>query len=148
MSCFLSYQLSGNFSALLVVHFLLLTRLHILILTPLQIVAPAKASPTVLRPPTVIRPLTVLCEQTAPSASLRKEHLTPLPSITMAGHRRPTKSQSTRLVSSLSSSFLAFVALILLCPVPVRAENDTKQYGTVIGIGMCFRGMHVVTWNN
>ena len=55
----------------------------------------------------------------------------------MAGlHHRPTKSQSRRLVSSLSLVFLAFVAILLLCPVAVSADEDKKaQYGTVIGIG-------------
>ncbi|CAL1697967.1 unnamed protein product [Somion occarium] len=55
----------------------------------------------------------------------------------MAGHRRPTKSQSRRLASSLSLVFLAFLALLCLCPVGVRAEEQDKNaYGTVIGIDL------------
>ncbi|KAJ3486400.1 hypothetical protein NLI96_g4262 [Meripilus lineatus] len=56
----------------------------------------------------------------------------------MAGlHHRPTKSQSRRLVSSLSLVFFAFVAILLLCPIAVSADEDKKaQYGTVIGIDL------------
>ncbi|TFK47237.1 heat shock protein 70 [Heliocybe sulcata] len=47
--------------------------------------------------------------------------------------RRPTRSQSRRMASSLSLLFFAFLALILLCP-PVQAQD--KEYGTVIGIDL------------
>lgn len=54
----------------------------------------------------------------------------------MAGlHHRPTKSQSRRLASTLSLCFFAFLALILLCPIAVSAEEDKPKFGTVIGIG-------------
>ncbi|OCH88948.1 heat shock protein 70, partial [Obba rivulosa] len=52
-------------------------------------------------------------------------------------HRRPTRTQSRRLASSMSLIFLAFLALILLCPVSVSAQEDKKsEYGTVIGIDL------------
>ncbi|KZT24938.1 heat shock protein 70 [Neolentinus lepideus HHB14362 ss-1] len=49
--------------------------------------------------------------------------------------RRPTRSQSRRMASSLSLLFFAFLALILLCP-PVHAEDKKSEYGTVIGIDL------------
>jgi endoplasmic reticulum chaperone BiP len=53
--------------------------------------------------------------------------------------RRPTRTQSRRMASSLSLLVLAFLALICLCPVSVRADeangNKKAEYGTVIGIG-------------
>ncbi|EMD35028.1 hypothetical protein CERSUDRAFT_116540 [Gelatoporia subvermispora B] len=51
-------------------------------------------------------------------------------------HRRPTRTQSRRLASSMSLIFLAFLALILLCPVSVAAQEDKSEYGTVIGIDL------------
>ena len=52
--------------------------------------------------------------------------------------RRPMRSKSRHVATSLSFLFLAFFALILLCPVAVNADDDKKsEYGTVIGIGMC-----------
>ncbi|TFY64751.1 hypothetical protein EVJ58_g2420 [Rhodofomes roseus] len=51
--------------------------------------------------------------------------------------RRPTRSQSRRVVSSISLLFLAFVALLCLCPVAVSADEDKRsEYGTVIGIDL------------
>ncbi|KZT05220.1 heat shock protein 70 [Laetiporus sulphureus 93-53] len=51
--------------------------------------------------------------------------------------RRPTRTQSRRLVSSLSIVFFAFLALLLLCPVAVTADEDKRsEYGTVIGIDL------------
>lgn len=49
--------------------------------------------------------------------------------------RRPTRTQSRRLLSSMSLVFLAFLALILLCPVSVNADDEKAKYGPVIGIG-------------
>ncbi|KAI0789162.1 heat shock protein 70 [Abortiporus biennis] len=56
----------------------------------------------------------------------------------MAGlYRRPTKTQSRRLASSLSLFFLACIALLLLCPAAVKADEDkSEKYGTVIGIDL------------
>ncbi|TFK81937.1 heat shock protein 70 [Polyporus arcularius HHB13444] len=50
--------------------------------------------------------------------------------------RRPTRTQSGRLLSSLSLVFLAFLALILLCPVSVNADDEKAKYGPVIGIDL------------
>ncbi|KAJ8473540.1 hypothetical protein ONZ51_g7803 [Trametes cubensis] len=50
--------------------------------------------------------------------------------------RRPTRPQSRRLLSSMSLVFLAFLALILLCPVSVSADEDKAKYGPVIGIDL------------
>ncbi|KAI0651310.1 heat shock protein 70 [Trametes meyenii] len=50
--------------------------------------------------------------------------------------RRPTRTQSRRLLSSMSLIFLAFLALILLCPVSVKADEDKAKYGPVIGIDL------------
>ena len=53
--------------------------------------------------------------------------------------RRPTRTQSRRMASSLSLLLFAFIALICLCPVSVTADetngNKKSEYGTVIGIG-------------
>lgn len=50
--------------------------------------------------------------------------------------RRPTRSQSRRVVSSVSLLLLALVAILCLCPVAVNADEDKRaEYGTVIGIG-------------
>lgn len=48
---------------------------------------------------------------------------------------RPTRTHTNRLVSALSFSFFLFLALILLCPPAVSAEDKKSEYGTVIGIG-------------
>ncbi|KAI0776840.1 heat shock protein 70 [Trametes elegans] len=50
--------------------------------------------------------------------------------------RRPTRTQSRRLLSSISLVFLAVLALILLCPVSVNADEDKESYGPVIGIDL------------
>ncbi|EIW56677.1 heat shock protein 70 [Trametes versicolor FP-101664 SS1] len=50
--------------------------------------------------------------------------------------RRPTRTQSRRLLSSMSLVFLAFLALILLCPVSVNADDEKAKYGPVIGIDL------------
>ncbi|OJT14734.1 78 kDa glucose-regulated protein -like protein [Trametes pubescens] len=50
--------------------------------------------------------------------------------------RRPTRTQSRRLLSSMSLVFLAFLALILLCPVSVSADDEKAKYGPVIGIDL------------
>ncbi|KAI0744749.1 heat shock protein 70 [Earliella scabrosa] len=50
--------------------------------------------------------------------------------------RRPTRTQSRRLLSSMSLIFLAFLALILLCPVSVNADDEKAKYGPVIGIDL------------
>ncbi|KAH9052026.1 heat shock protein 70 [Lactarius deliciosus] len=48
---------------------------------------------------------------------------------------RPTRTHATRLVSGLSFAFFLFLALILLCPPAVSADDKKSEYGTVIGIG-------------
>ncbi|KAF8813684.1 heat shock protein 70 [Phlegmacium glaucopus] len=51
--------------------------------------------------------------------------------------RHPTRAQSTNLVASLSFVCFLFLSIILLCPVTVKAENQTHpEYGTVIGIDL------------
>lgn len=50
--------------------------------------------------------------------------------------RRPTRTQSRRLASSLSLFFVAVLALLLVCPVAVKADDDSKGYGPVIGIDL------------
>lgn len=52
--------------------------------------------------------------------------------------RRPTRTQSRRMLSSLSIVFFALLALLALCPAPAKAEETNPEYGIVIGIGMCF----------
>ena len=51
--------------------------------------------------------------------------------------RRPTRTQSRRAISSLCFTFIAFIAIICLCPVAIKAEGSpsNSEYGTVIGIG-------------
>ncbi|KAF9005393.1 hsp70-like protein [Cyathus striatus] len=49
--------------------------------------------------------------------------------------RRPTRSQSRHLLSSISLLFFALLAIICLCP-PVAAEETHPEYGTVIGIDL------------
>jgi amino acid permease len=50
--------------------------------------------------------------------------------------RRPSRTQSRNMASTLSLILFAFLALILLCPVAVNADEDKKsEYGTIIGIG-------------
>ncbi|KDQ54535.1 hypothetical protein JAAARDRAFT_49176 [Jaapia argillacea MUCL 33604] len=49
--------------------------------------------------------------------------------------RRPSRSHSRRVVSGLSLVFLAFIALLCLCPT-VSAEDKKSEYGTVIGIDL------------
>jgi hypothetical protein len=50
---------------------------------------------------------------------------------------RPTRTHTTRLASGLSFAFFLFLALILLCPPAVSADDKKAEYGTVIGIGTC-----------
>ncbi|PIL34228.1 transporter [Ganoderma sinense ZZ0214-1] len=51
---------------------------------------------------------------------------------------RPTRKQSRRIVSSLSIIFLAFLAIILLCPVSAKAHagTDNKLKENIIGIDL------------
>ncbi|KAI9451252.1 heat shock protein 70 [Lactarius psammicola] len=49
---------------------------------------------------------------------------------------RPTRTHTTRLLSGLSFAFFLFLALILLCPPAVSAEDKKSEYGTVIGIDL------------
>ncbi|KAH9176195.1 heat shock protein 70 [Lactarius sanguifluus] len=49
---------------------------------------------------------------------------------------RPTRTHATRLVSGLSFAFFLFLALILLCPPAVSADDKKSEYGTVIGIDL------------
>jgi hypothetical protein len=51
---------------------------------------------------------------------------------------RPSRTQASRFLSSLSFAFFLFIALILLCPPSVSAEDKKSEYGTVIGIGTLF----------
>ncbi|KAH8101324.1 heat shock protein 70 family [Cristinia sonorae] len=50
--------------------------------------------------------------------------------------RRPTKHQARRFASSLSLFFVAVIAVLCLCPVAVRADENESEYGTVIGIDL------------
>ena len=50
---------------------------------------------------------------------------------------RPTRTHTARLLSGLSFAFFLFLAVILLCPPAVSAQDKRAEYGTVIGIGMC-----------
>ncbi|KAL0952582.1 hypothetical protein HGRIS_006838 [Hohenbuehelia grisea] len=51
--------------------------------------------------------------------------------------RRPSRTQSRRMLSSLSIAFFALLAIVCLCPVSVAAEEKAKsEYGTVIGIDL------------
>jgi len=50
--------------------------------------------------------------------------------------RRPTRTQSRRMASTLSLAFLAFIALLFLCPVSVKGDAGSDAYGTVIGIDL------------
>ncbi|KIP12167.1 hypothetical protein PHLGIDRAFT_98546 [Phlebiopsis gigantea 11061_1 CR5-6] len=51
--------------------------------------------------------------------------------------RRPSRAQSRRLASSLSLFFVACLALLLVCPLAVKADEDAKtKYGPVIGIDL------------
>ncbi|KAI0042101.1 heat shock protein 70 [Auriscalpium vulgare] len=50
---------------------------------------------------------------------------------------RPSRTSTSRLASGLSFAFVLFLALILLCPPAVAADDDKKaEYGTVIGIDL------------
>jgi hypothetical protein len=63
----------------------------------------------------------------------------PPPPSAMAGprSRRPTRTQARRVASTLSILFLAFIAILCLCPVgaSAQASDNKEEYGTVIGIG-------------
>jgi heat shock protein 5 len=50
--------------------------------------------------------------------------------------RRPTRTQSRHTATALSISFLAFIAVLCLCPVVVADTPSSNEFGTVIGIGM------------
>ncbi|KAF9784700.1 heat shock protein 70 family [Thelephora terrestris] len=51
--------------------------------------------------------------------------------------RRPTRRQSRNLLGSMSLVLFTILALILLCPVAVNADEDKKsEFGTVIGIDL------------
>jgi heat shock protein 5 len=53
--------------------------------------------------------------------------------------RPPTRTQSRRLLSSLSVAFLLLVALLCLTAPSVKATTSdppNSEYGTVIGIGV------------
>ncbi|KAF5345831.1 hypothetical protein D9756_010900 [Leucocoprinus leucothites] len=49
---------------------------------------------------------------------------------------RPARTHSRRLLSTVSILFLAFLALVCLCPPAVSAEETHPEYGTVIGIDL------------
>jgi heat shock protein 5 len=50
--------------------------------------------------------------------------------------RRPTRTQSRTLLSSLSILFFAALAILCLCPPAVHAEETHPEYGSVIGIDL------------
>ncbi|KAJ3768639.1 heat shock protein 70 family [Lentinula raphanica] len=50
--------------------------------------------------------------------------------------RRPSRSQSRRVLSSLSFALFALLAVLTFCSPAVRAEESTSEYGTVIGIDL------------
>ncbi|KIK50753.1 hypothetical protein GYMLUDRAFT_51014 [Collybiopsis luxurians FD-317 M1] len=50
--------------------------------------------------------------------------------------RRPSRSQSRRVLSSLSFALFAFLAILSFCSPAVSAEEATSEYGTVIGIDL------------
>ncbi|TFK44512.1 heat shock protein 70 [Crucibulum laeve] len=51
--------------------------------------------------------------------------------------RRPSRTQSTRFLTYSSFLFFLVVSIILLCPVPAKAEPVSRpEYGTVIGIDL------------
>lgn len=58
---------------------------------------------------------------------------------------RPTRTHTTRLVSGLSFAFFLFLALLLLCPPAVSADDKKAEYGTVIGIGTCLLAFYFWT---
>jgi uncharacterized BrkB/YihY/UPF0761 family membrane protein len=57
----------------------------------------------------------------------------------MAIRRRPSRpslSRARSFVSTLSLVLVVVIAILALCPVTVKAEEDKKsEYGSVIGIG-------------
>lgn len=69
--------------------------------------------------------------------------------------RRPSRTNARRVASSVSLLCLALIALICLCPLSVKAD-DEKEYGTVIGIGTWpshssfshYTNDHVRSWND
>ncbi|KLO16668.1 heat shock protein 70 [Schizopora paradoxa] len=50
--------------------------------------------------------------------------------------RRPTRTHARRVAASIPLLIVALFALILLCPVNVKAQDDKSEYGTVIGIDL------------
>ncbi|KAJ4481058.1 heat shock protein 70 family [Lentinula aciculospora] len=50
--------------------------------------------------------------------------------------RRPSRSQSRRILSSVSFVFFALLAVLTFCSPAVRAEESHSEYGTVIGIDL------------
>ncbi|KAJ7647585.1 heat shock protein 70 family [Roridomyces roridus] len=51
-------------------------------------------------------------------------------------HRRPTRTQANRALSSFAAICLVVLAIICLCPVPARAQDQRSEYGHVIGIDL------------
>ncbi|RDB24857.1 glucose-regulated [Hypsizygus marmoreus] len=54
-------------------------------------------------------------------------------------YHRPTRTQSTRVLTSFSLVLFAVLAIICLCPMAVKAEPENvarPEYGTVIGIDL------------
>lgn len=49
--------------------------------------------------------------------------------------RLPTRTQSRRLLSSLSLALFALTAVVCFTAPAVKAEEAHSEYGTVIGIG-------------
>ncbi|KAI9512142.1 heat shock protein 70 [Russula earlei] len=48
----------------------------------------------------------------------------------------PTRKHTTRLLSGLSFAFFLLLALLLLCPPAVSADDKKSEYGVVIGIDL------------
>ena len=57
--------------------------------------------------------------------------------------RRPTRTHARRVAASIPLLIVALFALILLCPVNVKAQDDKSEYGTVIGIGEWWLSLQV-----
>jgi hypothetical protein len=79
---------------------------------------------------------TVVCVDGVPHISSSPTTTTTSALSAMAGIRsRPTRTQARRVASTLSILFIALIAILCLCPVGVRADDNKEEYGTVIGIG-------------
>jgi heat shock protein 5 len=65
--------------------------------------------------------------------------------------RPPTRTQSQRLLSSLSVAFLLLIALLCFTAPPVKANTfdpPNPDYGTVIGIGVFISLSYYLSYAN